>query len=198
MSKKSVFSGRSISSIVGMSFSEFAQLSKTELRQAVSRLASAANKRLKRLTSSGVVSQALYDVTESGGKFTTKGKGLDELRAEFSRVRDFLESPSSTVKGAKEIEKNIAKDVKSIFGVDFSPTQIRDIINDYIKTQNYDSKYQAQRLRYAKLYSKPIEVYSTDEKEDIKNISEQIVGLFERRLTPEGLHYDGVSQWFDV
>ena len=66
-----------------MDIDEFAHLSKTELRQAVSKLASAANKRLKRMSQSELVSPAYIEAIDSGGKFSTRGKSELELK-EFS------------------------------------------------------------------------------------------------------------------
>lgn len=198
MSRNSFVKGRSTDSLLNMTMREFANLSKTQLRQVVSRLADTANKRVKRLQSSNVESLAARQVAQSGGKFSTRGKDLDELRAEYLRERDFLKSPTSTVKGAREVEREAVTAIKNIYGDDLRGVNIRELLNDYYNLQDYDEDYQAQKLRYGHLYEQPIEAYSEDEKRDIKRLSRRLIELLNRNLAPGGNSYDGVSQWFDI
>lgn len=199
MSRNSFVKGRSTDSLLNMTMREFANLSKTQLRQVVSRLADTANKRVKRLQSSNVESLAARQVAQSGGKFSTRGKDLDELRAEYLRERDFLRSPTSTVKGAREVEREAVTAIKNIYGDDLKGVNVRELLNDYYKLQDYDEEYQAQKLRYGHLYEKkPVEAYSEDEKRDIKRLSRRLIELLNRNLAPGGNSYDGVSQWFDI
>lgn len=194
---KNRFAGKSISDIYSMSLRDFSQLNRSELRQAVSRLSSAANKRLKRLSESGVESLSARTVEQSGGKFSTRGKGLDELRAEFMRVKDFLKSSTSTVKGARQAERDAIQAVKDIYGEDLAGRDIRKMLDDFYKLQEYDEEYQAQKLRYGHLIDENNE-YTTEEKEDIRRLSRRLIDVFNRNLAPGGMSYDGVSQWFDI
>lgn len=198
MSKANYVRGRSTDALLNMSMSEFASLSKTQLRQVVSRLADTANKRIKRLQGAGVESIAARQAAQSGGKFTTRGKGLDELRAEYLRERDFLQSPTSTIKGAREVEREAVKNLKDIYGDDLRGVNIRQMLNDFYKLQEYDEEYQAQKLRYGFLYDQPIEQYGEQEKRDIKRLSRRLIELLNRSVAPGGVSYDGVSQWFDI
>lgn len=195
---KNRFSGKSISEIYSMSLRDFSQLNKSELRQAVSRLSSAANKRLKRLAESSVESLSARTIEQSGGKFSTRGKGLDELRAEFMRVKDFLKSPTSTVKGARQAEKDAIQAVKDIYGEDLAGRDIKKMLDDFYKLQDYDEEYQAQKLRYGHLLDENVNEYSTEELEDMRRLSRRLIDVFNRNLAPGGMSYDGVSQWFDI
>lgn len=177
---------------------EFAGLTKTQLRQVVSRLADTANKRVKRLQGAKVESLAARQVSQSGGKFSTRGKGLDELRAEYLREKSFLTSPTSTVKGAKSVESEAIKAMRDIYGEDLRGVDLRKLLNDFYKLQDYDEEFQAQKLRYGFLYDEPVETYGEEEKRDIKRLSRRLIDLLNRNLAPGGNSYDGVSQWFDI
>ena len=199
MSRASYVRGRSTASLLDMSIGEFANLSKMQLRQVVSRLSDTANKRFRSLTKSGVESLALREAEESGGKFSTRGKGLDELRAEYLRVKDFLSARTSTVRGARSVQNEAIQDLKNIYGDDLRGVDIRQLLNDFYKLQNYDEEYQAQKLRYGYLLDgNKMEEYSEGEKDDIRRLSRRLVSLLNRNLAPGGKSYDGVSQWFDV
>lgn len=93
------------SEILDISIEDFLKLDKKTLSKYVSQLASTANKRLKRLESAqgGVLSPAYSAIKRSKGgtHFFAKGKNLNELRGEFTRVSQFLRNKTSTVKGWK-------------------------------------------------------------------------------------------------
>lgn len=93
------------SEILDISIEDFLKLDKKTLSKYVSQLASTANKRLKRLESvqGGVLSPAYSAIKRSkgGAHFSVKGKNLNELRGEFTRVSQFLRNKTSTVKGWK-------------------------------------------------------------------------------------------------
>lgn len=198
MSNRNFVKGKSTDSLLNMTLREFAGLAKTQLRQVVSRLADTANKRFVRVAGSKYESLAARKVMESGGKFTTRGKGLEELQAEYMRVRDFLKSPTSTIKGARAAEIEAIATMKDIYGDDLTGVNIRSLIDNYYKLQDYDEEYQAQKLRYGHLYDKPVEAYGEQEKRDIKRLSRRLVEILNQNLAPGGNGYDGVSQWFDI
>lgn len=78
--------------------------SRDDLAKIVSKLSSAANKRLRRMEASGIKYSGYSGSDEISGvkKFGAKGKTLGELRAEYKRVSGFLESPISSLTGRKE------------------------------------------------------------------------------------------------
>lgn len=77
----------------------------------VSRKASMANKRLKRLEKNGLTNLPAYRnwLDYKGGvKFSVKGKSHNELVAEMARLDHFINAKTSTVRGANATLKQIA------------------------------------------------------------------------------------------
>ena len=79
-------------------------MSREELSPIISQLSAVANKRLKRLEKAGKkYGRTEGEDTISGvRKFGAKGKTVGELRAEYKRLKGFLESKTSTLSGRKE------------------------------------------------------------------------------------------------
>jgi hypothetical protein len=73
-----------------------------ELRAEVSRMASMANKRLKRLENNNLTMLPAYQAWEQNGsiRFSVKGKDYNQLQAEFWRLKNFLDDRTSTVREA--------------------------------------------------------------------------------------------------
>lgn len=196
MSKYNRFSGKSISDIMSMGIDEFLSLSEKELRQATQRLASAANKRIKRLESSKVVSPALIEVNESGGKFSTKNKDELSLQVEFRRITNFLQSQSSTVTGSKNLEKEARRTLQSVYGININLNDFRELINNYKKMMEESPDYQSRRLRYKIL--KEFNVDLADNQMTTKEISDSVVSVLTRYYQPGGAQYDGFSEYFEL
>lgn len=78
-------------------------------RKEASRLASVANKRVSRLERNSLKDSPAYQAyLETGGKFSVKGKSYNEVQAEVSRLKKFLNSETSTVRGANRTLKDMA------------------------------------------------------------------------------------------
>lgn len=78
-----------------------------EMRKVVRQLSKVANKRLERLQAKGIQYSKgketdLPDRISGVKRFSTKGKGVGQLIAEYKRVANFLNSPLSTIKGRQE------------------------------------------------------------------------------------------------
>lgn len=99
------------------------KMNEQELRQAVSILASTANKRLKRLSNKqmGTSSPAYQSAQKrayqgsAGGKFGTKGKNRNQLLNEFKAIKNFLESKTSTVTGWTKYRADVAQKIGGSF-----------------------------------------------------------------------------------
>lgn len=79
------------------------------MRKEASRLASLANKRVARLERNELKDSPAYkQYIESGGKFGVKGKDYNQVQQELSRLRRFIDSQTSTVKGTIDNLKTIA------------------------------------------------------------------------------------------
>lgn len=88
------------------------QAKEKALKAEISKKASMANKRLKRLEKNNLTNMPAYrNWVEYGGgtKFSVRGKDYNELQAELSRVNKFIDNQTSTVRGANTVLKNIAK-----------------------------------------------------------------------------------------
>ena len=85
-----------------------------QLKQEISKKASMANKRLKRLEKNDLTNVPAYRQYVQGGgvKFSVKGKNYNELQAELSRVNHFINSKTSTVRGTNSVLKEIANTAK--------------------------------------------------------------------------------------
>ena len=77
----------------------------------MSKLASMANKRIARLESANLESSPAYKkwVDDGSVKFGVKGKTHNELQAELSRLKNFINAETSTVRGVNNTLKEMAK-----------------------------------------------------------------------------------------
>lgn len=110
-------------------------------RQEVSRKASMANKRLKRLEKNGLTDlpayRNWYDY-KGGVKFSVKGKSHNELVAEMARLDHFINAKTSTVRGANSTLKEIANTVNiSYKRIGELNTKLKGFFELYSKTEQY-------------------------------------------------------------
>lgn len=122
--KPNPLKGLSVSDLLDVPLEAIDSLNRSEISQIVSRMAAVANKRLKRLEQSGFKrgSDSGPNVISGTRKFVAKGKTLNQLRNEFSRVRKFLEGKTSTVTGMRKTREefyqrladNTGKDVRDV------------------------------------------------------------------------------------
>ena len=110
--QKSIVSGLSINDIMNMDIRQFNKLTEPELKKVVGRLASASNKRIRRMESAGIETPALRKAYKTGGAFSVKDKKLNQLRNEFVRAKSFLQSPTSSVKAYKEVQNKTIEGLK--------------------------------------------------------------------------------------
>lgn len=137
-------SGMSIDDIMSMDWDDVKRLSRSELAKVTSRLASAGNKRLRRMEKSGITySPAYSSAMRGGGNFSVKGKGVNELRTEFARVRNFLNLKTSTVKGAKEFKKKFENMTSGL-----SNNQIGEFFDMLHRLQESDRAFFEDSIRY--------------------------------------------------
>lgn len=79
------------------------------MKKEANRLASMANKRVRRLEKNNLTDAPAYQqYISSGGKFTVKGKDYNQLQKEISRLQSFLDSSTSTVRGYNNVLKEMA------------------------------------------------------------------------------------------
>ena len=102
--------GKSVKELVHLPASEIKKYDRNNMARIVTKLNSAANKRLKRLKEAGYNTPAMRGAkVDKGAKFSVKDKSLKQLRAEYIRVSNFLKSGTSTKKGYKKFLRNMKK-----------------------------------------------------------------------------------------
>lgn len=138
--------GKSMDFLLDLDPDVWTQLSDRELRDVVSRLASAANKRVKRAEASDSQSWAVKSV-QRGGKFSVKGKDLAALRNEYQRVRAFLVNPNSTAAGWKQTRNELGDTLQGM-GYDVSPSQVERMISAYNHLMEVDGTTLSREDRY--------------------------------------------------
>lgn len=114
MARKFKVEGKSIQQLTRLRPKTISRMSEPELRKVVTRLASAANKRIARIEAKGITTPATRGAEKSGGRFTSKGKDLNELRAEYIRVKSFLGEETSTISGYKKFAKRFEKKIEQV------------------------------------------------------------------------------------
>lgn len=108
--------GMSIQDLLEFDPNELSKLNRSDLAKIVTKLNSAANKRIKRAkaTDTGIYSPALVSQARKQHKildagelphFSVKDKSLNELRRQYIQTRGFLKAKTSTHKGFMEFRK---------------------------------------------------------------------------------------------
>lgn len=211
-----------INELLNLSSRDVSKLSRQELARVVSQLASAANKRLRRLerTPMGTESRP-YKTAMEKGNFSVAGKKHGQLQNEFKRVSEFLKAKTSTVSGWKaekarvykrigggfdseEAEKafwrayrDLAKSEKALhnsFGSDETQRQLRKELS------NVKQLTQEEIDRYRELFP--------DESRDLSNLSQidlsvvrtsiQMAEDYESKEQQEQGRYGGNAGFFKI
>lgn len=141
--------GKSVDDLLNMESREFSKVSQDRqaLSRVVSRLASAANKRIKRMQAQNESSPALIRAMESGGKFSVKGKSLDELKKEFMRVKSFLQDKTSDLKQWKKL-KNKLQESLGKSGVIIDENKVGKVIHIYEEIRKKNPEVSAKEFKY--------------------------------------------------
>lgn len=158
------------------------------LKQEISRKASMANKRLKRLEKNNLTDVPAYrQYVEHGGvKFSVKGKSYNELQKELSRVNHFINSETSTVRGTTKVLKEMANNT----GLSYSSSkELLSLTSQFFelasKVQQYLDNTQkvGQAIGYQKIWQ-AINEYVDDNQielngsiDDINSIIDEVAQL---------------------
>lgn len=102
--------GKSAMQLAHLSATQIKGYDRQNLARIVTKLNSAANKRVVRLEEAGYNTPAMRAAkVDKGQRFSVAGKNLKQLRAEYIRVSGFLKADTSTKKGYKGFLKQIQK-----------------------------------------------------------------------------------------
>ena len=181
------------SELLNLSSVEISKLKKPQLRKIVQTLASTSNKRLKRLQQKGISTPASRYVNKSG-KFSTKGKNINQLRAEYIRAKNFLQSKTSTLKGYKQFKKEVQKNL-SEKGI--SSDNLEPIFNIYEKLKDINPSVAEKNLKYVTLQEISEELKDGQtEYEILSRINDNLSQMYEQEMELE--NYDTISDFFTI
>lgn len=192
MAKRKYVKGKSTKELLKIDPEVFNKLKTPELREVVSRLADAANKRLNRLHYPTPAS------IEAGGRFSVKNKNLNQLRGEFIRVKNFLESETSTNKGMENFISEIKERVRKETGIELSTSEFFDFWDIYkgfyhdfpalFRSKNF--KYETWRIiNESTSYTSSI---GKSRDEILREIRERVIKEYEDLVNQNG-QFTGVS-----
>lgn len=194
----SIVSGMSVQYILNMDINTFNKLNTSDLRKVVGRLVSAGNKRLRSFERAGESSPATRHVSKSGGMFSTKGKDLNALRAEYARAKNFLQSKTGTRKGWKQVKKETIAGLKK-HGVEMTDSQFNDFWKSYEDLKELSPEVANRGLKYSVLKDVADMVTDTDKSADeiATALHENLSKIYEEQA---GLNngIDGVSGFFEI
>ena len=140
-------------------------------RNEANRLVSLANKRLRRLEKNGLQSSPAYQayLANGGIPFSTKGKDYNQLQSEVARLKRFIDSETSTVKGVNNYLKEIAKNT----GIKYKNlTELRKKADTFFELSSKIEQYLRQvediasAIGYQKIWES-INVYVKDNRLDL-------------------------------
>lgn len=185
-----------IKDILGYDWETVSHMKRSELAKVTSQLASAANKRLKRFEIAGEVSPA-YRQAEKAGKFSVAGKNLNQLRAEFVRARDYLQSETSSLRQWSVVKNETVKTLEGM-GVSIPKEDVAEVMRLYGRV-----KSEFPDLVQSEIYAPVVQgIYDqmqdgVDPDQIVDDARQMMIQGYEQR---ERLNYDfetgGVSDFF--
>ena len=194
----SIVSGMTVQDIINMDINTFNKLNASDLRKVVGRLVSAGNKRLRSFERAGESSPATRHVAKTGGAFSTKGKDLNALRAEFTRAKNFMQSKTGTRKGWTQVKRETISGLKKQ-GIEMTESQFNEVWTAYEELKELSPEVANRGLKYSVLKDVADMVLDTDKSTDeiAMAIRENLSQIYEERA---GLSndVDGVSGFFEI
>lgn len=194
----SIVSGMTIQDIMNMDINTFNKLNTSDMRKVVGRLVSAGNKRLRSFERAGESSPATRHVEKSGGVFSTRGKDLNALRAEYTRVKNFLQAKTGTRKGWKQVKNETISGLKKQ-GVKMTEQQFNDVWTAYEDLKELSPEVANRGLKYAVLKEVADMVTGTNKSADeiVMALNKDLSRIYEQQAELEN-GVDGVSGFFEI
>ena len=190
-----------VKEVLSMSYDEFNALNEKELRKATKIMVDVANKRLVALAEKDLRSAAAWGYAKrSGGKFSTAKKTMNQLKAEYVRVKSFLESKTSTIRGAKEAERKIVKALESK-GVEITDKKnVGNLFKMYDEIKERDSKTAERGMKYAVityLQQQVDENPQLSDKELINKVLANREDIYKEQKEREAEHFESASAYMN-
>ena len=191
-------------SVDKLDFSDYMKAGEVrENRKRISRLVSLANKRLKRLENAGLADSPAYQKWVEAGaeKFSVKGKDHNQLQRELSRLKNFIESETSTVRGVNNVLKTMAQNT----GIEYSNMQdLKDNAKTFFELSSKVEQYLrtvddiASAIGYQKIWES-INQYVKDERitlADAKMNIDQMIKVVTDMLKASNNRYIDQDNWW--
>jgi hypothetical protein len=192
----SIVSGKSVNQILSMDVDVLNKLGKKDLQKITGRLVSAANKRIRRAKEKGVDSPAFAYIRDNGGKFSTRGKTLNQLRSEFVKAKNFLEAETSTVKGAEQFKAESISLLKDA-GVNVSNENFDTVMKAVTNLMRNNKKVASRGMKYRMQEEAEILAKQGYTQEQIESeLDAEINKLYEKMI--DEYNIDGTQQFFDM
>lgn len=148
--QKSIVSGMSVQDVLNMDINIFSSLNLSDMRKVVGRLVSAGNKRIRTFERAGEDSPALRYINKSGGKFSTKGKNLNELREEYARAKGFFQSKTGTLKDWIKVKEETVKSLEKE-GIGLITSDFDKFWRSYEKLKELSPDVASKSMKYEAL-----------------------------------------------
>ena len=194
----SLVSGMTIQDILNMDNETFNKLTVSEMRKVVGRLVSAGNKRLRSFERAGESSPATRHVEKSGGVFSTKGKDLNELRAEYTRAKNFMQAKTGTRRGWTKTQRETIEGLRKQ-GIEMSEKQFEKVWKAYEDLKELSPEVANRGLKYSVL--KDVANMVTDENKSADEIAvalhKNLSQIYEEQARLD-YDVDGVSGFFEI
>ena len=182
---------------MSMTAKEVASMTEKEMRAAVRSMQKVVGARMSRLEKGGYQSQAARYMEERG-KISTKGKDLNQLRAEFKKARTFLQARTSTVTGVKKVMGEYAKGLQDA-GISVTKGQAAQIFQAIDKIKANDPKAVGKGMKYALARTMAMDVEAGKTAEDyVMEFGEKLDEIYQEQAAAEqDFLSGGVSGYFE-
>lgn len=206
MAEKFNVTGMTVQDILNLDNRAFNKLGESDMRKVVNRLTSAANKRLRTFEKTGEISPAAGKVFSSGGRFSTKGKDLNELRAEYGRVRSFMGAKTGTIRGWRSVKRQTVDTLKKK-GIDVDPDKLEDVLRVYDRLKEVDPTIEERSLKYkviSEIDDTIEDIQENTEPQDDEEMIDEVVKAMRETITRiyeeerENDQGNGVSEFFEM
>lgn len=174
-----------------------------EYAREVSKKASIANKRLRRLEKSDLINNPAYKQWlnyDGGVNFSVKGKDYNALQKEMARINQFLNAKTSTIRGTNSVLKGIAentgikyKNVRELQQASKNFFELTSKIEQYLK----NTQKSAHAIGYRKIwevvnqYVKENDIALAETEQPMEAMISDITKLLDYEALEQG--YEGYS-----
>ena len=184
-----------IKELLNMDITDLNKMHEKELRKMVGRLRDAGNKKIKRLQKTGLSTPALRQVERSGGLFSTKDKNLNQLRAEYQRIKAFVSAKTSTASGYKKAQAETRKEFEKK-GIKVSQDKLDKMFKVYEKLRKDDPSISVSQLKYGVLKELSMMNDDFDPEKAILLMQERLDDIYEEQARANG-DFDSISEFFE-